>query len=331
MKNGNSEIRVLEDARNKIRDYNEQTRARVYNSAYTKILDARKGRSCLVDKEGNMSEATLLIIEEGLQMFDMGRQMDNTFKYNLQKKLASAKPLLWKFQGLTIVSPNIDEIRSETESFFENLRACDHDRLSSSENQFSVGATKIMNFLFPELFVITDIWVRKALAKSLGHFSFDEYWSIMMACRRELRAWQKLHGTLENLIELDEKPTTLTRVFDKCAFVMGKPVQCPKCQKAVGRDDIDPYSGLCADCTRYLSEETLQESAEAEDAVVRCGRCGAELVEDTWEYGYTMCPGCGWMVYYEETIGEGDDLQEFNEDEEDEEAPEEEKSENEEY
>lgn len=257
MENEDSEIEVLKNTKGKINKYNAQAKAGIYNAAYTEILNGRKNRSCLVNKDGSVSEETLLTIEKGLLAFDMGRQMDGNFKYNLKKKLISAKALLKKFQGLTIVSPNIDEIRSETESFFESLRASDHDRLSSNRNQFSVGATKIMNFLFPELFVIADRWVRKALGK-YGYFSFDEYWSIMMTCRKELRAWQEKYGNLESLIGLDEKPTTLTRIFDKCAFVTGKSasdtetVQCPQCKRSVDKDHMDEYSGLCIDCTIKL-------------------------------------------------------------------------------
>lgn len=89
-----------------------------------------------------------------------------------------------------------------------------------------------MNSLFPELFVMVDKNVAEAL-KQLGlikikrkgstfAFSFEIYWQVMEICRKELEEYQKRHGNLQRLLDMDNKPTTLTRIFDKCAFVMAK-------------------------------------------------------------------------------------------------------------
>jgi len=219
-------VRVFENAAEKISKYNSYDalcKDERYNSAYHKILNARKDRSCLVDKDGNVDEDSLAIVEEGLIAFDMDRQINNHFRDRLRKKLndVDTKVLLKRFTKFTIFSSNIEDIKSDTKDFFETLRATGHDGLSSRGDQFGVGATKIMNFLFPKLFVIADQWVRKGLRKT-GFMDFQKYWSILMICRRELKEWQQTHGNFEDLTALDQQPTTLTRIFDKCAFVMGK-------------------------------------------------------------------------------------------------------------
>jgi len=53
-------------------------------------------------------------------------------------------------------------------------------------------------------------------------FSFKSYWQVMEICHKELENFRKEHGNLQILLNMDEKPTTLTRIFDKCAFVMAK-------------------------------------------------------------------------------------------------------------
>lgn len=220
------QVRVFESAAEKINKYNSydtKCKAGKYNSAYRRVLNARGDQSCLVDKDGNVNEKSLVIIEDGVRDFDMGRQMDNQFIDRLRKKLCDVNTrfLLKRFTEFTILSPDIEEIKSDTQSFFETLSAKSDYGLSSRRDRFGVGATKIMNFLFPELFVMSDRWVMEGLRKT-GAIHATKYWSIMMVCHRELKEWQETRGDLKSLMELDQRPTTLPRIFDKCAFVMGK-------------------------------------------------------------------------------------------------------------
>lgn len=50
------------------------------------VLNARGDQSCLVDKDGNVDEKSL-IIEDALRDFDMDRQMGVRFRDRLCKKL----------------------------------------------------------------------------------------------------------------------------------------------------------------------------------------------------------------------------------------------------
>jgi hypothetical protein len=78
-----------------------------------------------------------------------------------------------------------------------------------------------MNFLFPDLFAITDTHVQKAIFNySLSDFDFVE-WKAMDRIACELWYWEAKHGNLQSLLELDSGATTPVRVFDKCAFIVG--------------------------------------------------------------------------------------------------------------
>jgi len=217
--------KILENVAEKIKKYDAQCNARKYNSAYRRVLEARGGSRCLVDENGNVNERALRIIEYALRAFEMDqwRQMDGKFREMLKKKLedSEVKVILKKLRDLRIDSSDLKELKNDVKKLYEVLSASGSDGLSARGDRFEVGATKIMNFLFPELFVMVDKYVKKALHKS-GDISFRKYWDILIICRQELEEWRTLHGTVDNLLELDTKPTTLIRVFDKCAFIMGK-------------------------------------------------------------------------------------------------------------
>lgn len=231
---------ILDNAQRKVQDYNSYDSKKAngrYNQAYKAILDKVASRGSLVDVGGYVDVQSLLAIEESLKAFDMGRQMDARFIEKLRRKLSgdSVKLLLEEFRSFSILSQDIESIKEKIKGIFELLRAGGIDGFSPNGDKFSVGATKIMNFMFPNLFVISDKWVRRAHNQQQMSFDFGDYWGIMLSCRNELLKWQKVHGGLDSLIVLDNLPTTPVRVFDKCAFITGKfsneftTEKCPKC------------------------------------------------------------------------------------------------------
>ena len=175
------------------------------------------------DENGSISDASVRLVENTLIAFEMKKygQMDDQFGDKLKRKLEDdeTKILLRNFRKLAILSSDIESTRVGARFLFEKLSEA-KDGLDARGDRFGVGAAKIMNFLFPELFVIMDSFVIKGLGLS-GFPDFRNYWSIMTRCREELREWQQKFEGLESLTCLDQKPTTLTRIFDKCAFVMG--------------------------------------------------------------------------------------------------------------
>lgn len=193
---------ILNNAKQKVNKYNcNGQAAERYNLAYNDIL-VKAGNQCsLVDAKGNVDTISLMIIEKGLKAFDMGEQMDSRFTDKLRRKLNddSVKLLLKEFRLYSILSKDIESIKGNVQKFFEFLRAKGNDGLSKSHDFcFNVGATKIMNFMFPNLFVISDKWVRKAHNQQ-EIFGFNDYWRIMLSCRNELSEWQDTYMGLNSL------------------------------------------------------------------------------------------------------------------------------------
>jgi hypothetical protein len=111
----------------------------------------------------------------------------------------------------------------EARLLYDELSAPGQGRLSREDKKFCVGATKVINFLFPALLVMLDRYAAKGLG--LGPYNnFEAYWKAEKCCHEELQEWGKAQGRIDGLIALDHPaPSTPTRIFDKCALVMGYP------------------------------------------------------------------------------------------------------------
>jgi hypothetical protein len=219
-------MRILDKAKQKIAQYDEYDRIHangMYNNYYRRLLASRNGRPCLVEETGEVSDASINVIEETLIAFKMKTLgcINSDFNQKLRKKLGDPNVLLLfrQFSTLNILSPNIQSLRFDAQTLFNHLSVGGNDCLDAQGRQFRVGASKIMNFIFPELFVIMDSHVLKCL--NLHGNSFENYWTIMNTCRDELLEWQSTTCDLDALLRIDSSPTTLTRIFDKCAFIMG--------------------------------------------------------------------------------------------------------------
>lgn len=224
---------IFENVSERIKEYDRQPKGKQYNNAYRRVLNARARSSSLVDEYGNVSNQYLRVIEEGLRKFEMARfgKMDKKFGNRLKSKLQrqGTKEALKKFRNLRIESQEWQEYKDDMRKLYDTLSAGGSDGLSADGNRFDVGATKIMNFLFPELFVMVDKNVTKTLTEQgliriprkggTYDYSFKSYWQIMQICYRELEQYLRLYGDIQNLLESDKKPTTLTRIFDKCTFI----------------------------------------------------------------------------------------------------------------
>ncbi len=199
------------------------------NSPYRRILKARGPAKSNVNANGHVTGQTQQLIKEVLRdHFDMAYQVNDTFPQKLSKKLqdAKVKAILIKICNLTICETDLEGLKPDIAVLYHQLSAPGSDGLSFRGDRFCVGATKTMHFLFPELFVMLDKWVAKALCLN-RYNSFSAYWSALRLCHDDLEEWRNTLGSLHSLVALDVPPTTPTRVFDKCATVMG----CPKLKK----------------------------------------------------------------------------------------------------
>jgi hypothetical protein len=218
------QLDILNNAAIKVKTYNEpkdanrRKRGRRYNFAYHEILQHQP----LVDESGRVGTDSLNLIVKGLKQFDMNRQMDRLFGQRLEGKLGDGDTprIITELRRARIDKADLWQLKDRVEALYQRLAEAGDRGLAILGKRFDVGATKIMNFLLPEFSVIVDHNVADALNKTSLH-QFERYWWVMASCRRELDAWRELNGDLSSLLEVDENPTTLTRIFDKCAFVVG--------------------------------------------------------------------------------------------------------------
>jgi hypothetical protein len=220
-------MKIFENAAEKIREFNNYPKDRPRES-YHQVLTARAGRGSFVHENGNISERNLYLIDLALRsyfMMNRGNRMGGTeeFVNKLGNNLwgNETKSILAKLRYVSIIAHNLQDYKSEAERLYECLSNCEHG-LSSDGTYFCVGATKVMHCLFPELFVMLDQNVGKAVGYRPGqHNNFWSYWKVMEICRNEIEEWEIIHGSTDTLLQLDLPPTTLPRIFDKCASIMG--------------------------------------------------------------------------------------------------------------
>lgn len=234
-------MKILENAAEKIREFNNsKDRPR---ESYHQVFTARTGRRSFVDENGNISDRHICLIDRALRSYfimnkgnKMGGKEEFVNKLGNNLRDNETKSILAKLRDVTITAHDLQDYKSDAEKLYESLSNCEHG-LSADGTYFCVGATKVMHCLFPELFVMLDKNVGKAVGYRPGqHNNFWSYWKVMDICKNELKEWEKINGSTDGLLQLDLPPTTLPRIFDKCASIMGiwlKSVQSNRERKSV--------------------------------------------------------------------------------------------------
>jgi hypothetical protein len=218
-------MKILANAAQKIKKFNSNPdRPR---KSYHQVLTARAGRESFINTNGSVGAKYIGVIDWALRSYFMMNRDNNMgsteqFVSKLNNKLANNKTerILAGLRGINIISPNLGHYRSDAEELYESLSNPKHG-LSANGTQFCVGTTKVIHCLLPELFVLLDKRVGKnVLNYSPGQYNnFVSYWKVMEICRDELLEWQRLYGSIGSLLNLDSEPTSLTRIFDKCAYL----------------------------------------------------------------------------------------------------------------
>lgn len=221
---------ILRNAAEKIIAFNENPKDRPRES-YHQVLTAREGNMSFVTPDGNVNKNNLEKIDLALRSYfsmNRGGRMGETEEFldrlivNLQKE--QIRKILARLREVSITFPEIKDYKSDAEELYDSF-SNPNGGLSIDGTNFCVGATKVMHCLFPELFIMLDRNVAESIRStnhSFGrnHNNFVSYWEAMRVCKKELEEWQKENGDLDSLLRLDDEPTTLTRIFDKCAFIM---------------------------------------------------------------------------------------------------------------
>lgn len=220
------ESAILTDATAKIKRFNDM--GLHYNLVAIQIYEKRFAGST-----DPFATSFLSYIIAGLISFDMGRMMgdkpyeikDDDFASRLNRKLQSVSPLLKPLMNTALTQVNLQEYRTSIFDAYNALSATGNGALHmDSKKSFPVGATKILHFLNPELFIIVDR--NAARAFRLAHnvpfrnttqpgYSAERYIDCMEYARRDILAYGL------DAFKALEPGIPITRIYDKLTFVTG--------------------------------------------------------------------------------------------------------------
>lgn len=162
-----------------------------------------------------------------LLAFDMGRMLGSGprlrydpeaggFANRLHDALGEVKPLLESIASKTLIEVDCDECGEAIRKAYSLLAA-----LTDPNSKFHVGATKILHFLNPDLFLIIDRNAARFLKRefdipyrihSRGPYSAELYLKAMKAVKRKIGDYG-----VRRFADL-EPGTPMLRIFDKIAF-----------------------------------------------------------------------------------------------------------------
>lgn len=233
------DVQILRDAKEKVKKFDQI--GLHYNLVAKEIYCERRKYTA---PEGLFKRPFLRYVIAGLISFDMGRMMgekrekvyefeDDHFAARLERKLSKVRADLEPLMNLNLADRNLDLGQHEQaiRKAYEELSRKGDDSLDMKHRHFHVGATKVMHFLNPELFIIIDsnaiIAFRKAHSIKSGHPS-QEYFQCMTSARLDILTYG-----VEEFRALDPD-TPITRVYDKLTFMTGKCLS-----KEVGCEDRD--------------------------------------------------------------------------------------------
>jgi hypothetical protein len=174
----------------------------------------------------------------GLISFDMGRMMGAGNKYGFNGK-GFASRLNRKLQKIrAVIKPlincNLIEINPQQHSkviikIYNTLSGKGTGALNANQkNAFHVGATKILHFLNPRLFIIVDSNAARAfkkahplpfLSSTAPGYSAKLYLQCMECARKDIIEYGVKYG-VERFQALEPK-TPITRIYDKLTFATG--------------------------------------------------------------------------------------------------------------
>ena len=163
----------------------------------------------------------------------MGRMMGadpysikgSCFASRLSTKSVVIKPLLEPLLNDDILSVDLLKHDSNIKKAYEILSAAGQGSLHEDSNKsFHVGATKILHFLNPELFIIIDSNAARAF-RATGQVPFLKstqpgyHPDLYIQCLKQVKADISKYGV--NSFQVLEPNTPITRIYDKLTFITG--------------------------------------------------------------------------------------------------------------
>lgn len=215
---------ITQNAVSKIRQFNDM--GLHYNLATDGIDKARQRLVNTFDK------SFIPYIIAGLISFDMARMMgknkyslENGFAKRLSSKLRDIRPLLVSILSYDIMTLELRQHDNVIKGAYDILASAGNGALHEDNTKaFHVGATKILHFLHPDLFIIIDSNAARAYRKAFNvhyvnstqpGFSKEKYIECMICAKQDIEKF----GLQE--FQALEPATPITRIYDKLTFVTG--------------------------------------------------------------------------------------------------------------
>lgn len=218
---------IIENASQKINRYNQLCLH--YNMVADAIYKAREAQKDFFGAD------FLPYLVAGLISFDLGRMMGkgaegkydprrNGFARKLMDKLQEIRPYLKHLTDVRLSDIDLLKESGSVSAAYKRLSSAGSGCLNQNGDEFHVGATKIMHFINPGLFIIVDS--NSARALRLAHNICDRtttqpgycdanYIHSLKSAQADINAF----GASE-FCSL-EKGTPMARIYDKLAFATG--------------------------------------------------------------------------------------------------------------
>ena len=217
---------ILSNAREKINRYNQCCLH--YNLVADSVYKVRRSVSDLFGTDYVPYLVAVLI------SFEMGKLIGKAelrysmhpgrFAWKLLNKLKSIKSRIAHFINIRLTDVNLSRETPNIMSAYDELASRGKNSLHSVGKEFHVGATKILHFINPELFLIIDSNVSRAFRASHGinyrnstqpGYSAEKYVDCLEYAKADLIAF----GEYE-FCSL-EKDSPMARIYDKLSFTTG--------------------------------------------------------------------------------------------------------------
>ena len=161
----------------------------------------------------------------------MGKGTDNKYDIKaggfasiLHKKLSTIKAKIQHLTEINIIDIDLKSEKSNIKDAYEELSAGGKGGLHQAGKEFHVGATKILHFINPELFIIVDSNASRAFKRYHGvsyqnstqpGYTSDKYISCISSAKADIiKFGQKKFLTLDPGIPI-------ARIYDKLTFATG--------------------------------------------------------------------------------------------------------------
>ena len=200
-----------------------------YNIVANHVYEKRKSFPDLFDIGYLPYVVAALISFEMERMMGQGAEnkYDTTrggFATKLHKKLSVVKSKIEHLTKISLVDVDLNRERENIESAYNELSASGAGGINQRGEEFHVGATKILHFLNPELFLIVDSNAARAFRGSHGvtyrnttqpGYSSSKYMSCMAFAKDDITSF----GVREFCALEPGMP--MARIYDKLTFATG--------------------------------------------------------------------------------------------------------------